>query len=50
MNECCEQPKNLEEKDSGRPDLILRVCAVCGNRHFELQVDPGSLGLRGAAL
>ena len=46
--ECCETADNLVESLL-RDDLTVHVCKVCGCRHFEMQVDPGSLGLRGAA-
>ncbi len=52
MKECCATPGNLELKpdhpDARPPDLSVKVCRVCGLRHFELTVDPGNLGLRGA--
>jgi hypothetical protein len=47
VKECCTKPENLEERPSGKPDLALRVCKVCGARHFELTVDMGKLGLEG---
>jgi hypothetical protein len=42
---CCQATENLELRDSGKPDLELRVCRVCGARHFELTVDPVALGV-----
>ena len=47
--ECCKQPENLKPYQV-RPDLAVNKCQVCGCRHFELTVDPGKLGLRGASL
>jgi hypothetical protein len=48
-NECCNDPEQREEKRLG-DSVVVSVCKVCGCRHFELAVDPGSLGLRGASL
>lgn len=42
---CCAAATNLMAFPSGQPDLILRVCQVCGRRHFELTVDPGQFGI-----
>jgi hypothetical protein len=50
INECCTKPENLIPQPTDRPDLTVRVCRVCGNRHFELSVDKGEIGLRGASL
>lgn len=49
MNPCCEKPENLSEPQAtNRPDLVVRVCAVCGRRHFELTVDPLNLHIVGS--
>ena len=48
MQPCCEKPENLGEPKEVKEDLVVRVCAVCGRRHFELTVDPLHLNLRGA--
>lgn len=37
---CCQVEENLSAPTEVKPDLIVRVCAVCGCRHFELTVDP----------
>ena len=50
VKECCKQQENLRPEPSGKPDLELKRCAVCGCRHFELTANPGSLGLRGAQM
>lgn len=47
---CCQIPENLEQRDSGRADMILRVCLVCGCRHREVTIDPLQVGVRGAGL
>jgi hypothetical protein len=53
MNEhvkaCCQNEANLVAQPQTRPDLVVRICDVCGRRHFEATVDPGRLGLRLAA-
>lgn len=39
MNECCKD-ENLaiaEERES----VVVRVCQVCGAKHYELEVDAG---------
>jgi hypothetical protein len=46
---CCQAVENRDIRDSERPGLALEVCRVCGCRHFELSLDPGVLGLQGAA-
>lgn len=53
MAECCEQedsPNRILRPDhpDARPNLTVRVCAVCGLRHFELNVAPGVIGVIGA--
>ena len=49
VKDCCQKPENLVAQQD-RPDLLVRVCKVCGCRHFELTVDPGKLGLRGTSI
>jgi len=46
--DCCKVPENLERKLTGRDDLELYVCRVCGCRHFEATAEPGVIGVRGA--
>jgi hypothetical protein len=43
---CCQEPENLEKRESEKPDLTLLVCRVCGCRHFRLRLDPGVIGMR----
>ena len=43
--ECCTKPENLELQPSDKPELEIRKCRECGRCHFELTLDPGSLGL-----
>lgn len=47
---CCRQPKNLLVFPTRRPDLGLSICQVCQCRHFSITVDPGHIGIRGAAI
>jgi hypothetical protein len=46
MAACCQQPENLKALPQTRTDLIIRVCAVCGRRHFEVTMEPGRIGLK----
>jgi hypothetical protein len=50
MEPCCAKPENLEEKPNTRPDIILKVCKVCGRKHYEFNVDTIQLGLKGNSL
>ncbi len=43
---CCRDTANLEVRESGRPDVTLRVCRVCGRRHLEVTADPGAVAWR----
>lgn len=53
--ECCRTPGNVpvvpDHKDA-RPEtgLTVRVCQVCGARHFELDAEKGIIGLRGKGI
>ncbi len=45
-NECCRTPGNVPvvpDHPNARPDIgvLVRVCRVCGRRHFEASLDPG---------
>jgi len=50
INECCKIEANLIPQPTGKPDLTVRVCKVCSRRHFELSVEKGQIGLRGASI
>lgn len=43
--ECCRVEENLEVREQSQ-DRVLRVCRVCGRRHFEMSVDPIKVGLK----
>lgn len=43
--DCCAEEANLEEQPDGRSDVTIRVCRVCGRRHFEVTVDPAVIGV-----
>jgi len=49
VRRCCKQPANVAIFQA-RPDLTVGICVKCGSRHFDLTVDPGVIGLRGAKL
>lgn len=38
---CCAEETNMVMLPSGRPNLSIKRCLVCGCRHFEASVDPG---------
>lgn len=38
--DCCADQSNLEEQPTGRDDLVIRKCRVCGRRHFEAYAEP----------
>lgn len=48
-NPCCNDPDNLEVTPAAK-DLTVKECKVCGCKHYEFTVDPGELGVTGAAL
>lgn len=48
--ECCKVVENLEKQDTGKPELEMWKCKVCGCRHFELSADPGVYALKGAKI
>ena len=52
--ECCRTPGNvpliLTHPDARPPHCFVRVCKVCGARHFELLAPPGTIGLRSPGL
>jgi hypothetical protein len=48
VNACCKVEGNLvaqEAPENAPPGLSIRACRECGNRHFELEVDPGEFNL-----
>lgn len=44
INSCCQDPENLKEIERRTSDdgsiLVVRQCAICERRHYELQVKP----------
>lgn len=58
-NECCyDDDGNLRDENvilvlghpDSRPSTRVRVCNVCGCRHFEMSVDPVIVGMRGSPI
>lgn len=47
---CCQNEDNLVEHQTNKPELIVRICKVCSARHFELNAEPGVIGIVGASL
>ena len=46
--DCCKT--NLGPEIRVNPSVVYRVCRVCTCRHFEMTVNPGMIGLRGARI
>lgn len=48
LEPCCAVEENLSEPErvDGREDLVVKRCRVCGRRHFELTVDPATIGIK----
>ena len=52
-NDCCNDDGNLEIRQPNeivRDNITVRVCKVCGCRHFELIADRGDYDARGLGL
>lgn len=55
-NECCADPGNREDGPGPRgadgigDDVTVTHCTVCQCRHFEVEADPGVIGVVGASL
>jgi len=51
-HQCCLVSENLEVQPPdhpdvhNNPDVTLRVCKVCGCRHFEASIDPMKLSVK----
>lgn len=51
MNPCCEKDENLSDPQPVEGnDATIRVCKVCGRRHFEVTLDPLKLNFTGSGL
>jgi hypothetical protein len=47
MNPCCQDPANLSSPvPTDAPSEVMRVCRVCGCRHFEATIDALVVGVR----
>lgn len=49
-NACCQDTANRGPTEQVSPELSFTRCGVCGRRHFELELDPGALGVEGDSL
>lgn len=47
---CCAKPSNREDVPTNKPDQTQQRCRVCGRNHYEVTLDPGKMGLKGAVL
>lgn len=52
MEPCCANLENRTEPEmvEGHDNLSLTRCKQCGRRHFELEVEPGMIGVQGGSL
>lgn len=56
VKDCCQRPENLRvitHQEAGvgfNKDTVIKRCAVCQCRHFEMSVDPIPLGVAGASI
>jgi hypothetical protein len=55
MNECCENVENREDgpgPNGGEfaSEITVTHCTVCKRRHFEVEAEPGLLGVLGSGL
>lgn len=46
---CCKEEDNLEVHQMSS-ELVIRICKVCGCRHFELDAETAILGAMGSSL
>lgn len=44
VQECCQDEDNLEDAPP-MGELRVRVCCVCGRRHFEVDAEPLKMGV-----
>lgn len=49
IKDCCKIEANLVSTQINE-ELLVKVCQVCGCRHFEVTLDKGSLGAVGSTL
>jgi hypothetical protein len=46
---CCRQAANLEYHEYS-PGAVCHKCRICGCRHFQINAEPGVLGIRGKTI
>lgn len=44
-HDCLAEPDSLEEQADERPNVVVRVCSVCGRRHIEMVAEPFQVGV-----
>lgn len=44
VRECCKDELNLELQPSGDPSRSIRVCKVCGRKHYRMVLEPAKFG------
>lgn len=45
-HDCFANPDDLKETEDDRPGVTVRVCSVCGRRHFEVDAEPLAMGVK----
>jgi hypothetical protein len=54
LRPCCAMTENLQTLNRFSPEhrygMIVRQCRACGRKHYELQADPGQIGVTGTGL
>lgn len=51
LRPCCAEDRNLQTLKpfslEHRHGMIVRQCRICGRKHYEMVMDPGTFGVRG---
>lgn len=54
LRACCGDDRNLQTlsrfSSEHRHGMIVKQCRICGRKHYELQCDPGAMGVQGARM
>jgi len=45
LSECCKNPDNLEDQLTGRKDLRIKKCRICGRNHYRFHAEMGIFGI-----
>lgn len=44
IRNCCKEEINLELQPTDSPDKTVRICKVCGRRHFRMTLGSAKFG------